>query len=428
MIAVGPPIENATERSGATPAAGSLSKQTAKRGGSRGGRLKIGIEGTCWQNERGFGRYVRAVIGALVRLDVENDYTLYLDALPGAMPPGLRAELRVITSKVPASVAASADGHRSPADMWRLSRALADRKFDLLIFPSIYSFVPVFSRARKIVFIYDVIADTFPHLTIPNPRARMFWKAKTKLGLFQADAVVTLSEYSRRGVMEFHRVRPDRLHVVGCASDPIFRRLESPEMTPRLANLGFAGPGRTLVYVGGFGPHKNLEQLLKVFGVLAGLPAFADLRLVLVGEYEREVFYSEAGSLRAQVEELALSGRVIFTGFLPDDELVVLLNRATALVLPSLMEGFGLPAIEAAACGCPVVATTASPLPDVLGAGGLYADPGSPVQLEEALTRVLSSPELRAQMSAAGVEAASRLTWDAAARQLQSVIGKVATQ
>jgi len=425
MIEARPPMEMAAEKSGAARVSGRSSPVPASGGGLPAVRLKIGIEGTCWHNGRGFGRYVRALIGALLRLNTENEYTLFLDAPPSSMPPGLRAELRVIASKVPASLAASADGHRSPADMWRLSRALADRKFDLLIFPSIYSFVPVFSRARKIVFIYDVIADTFPQLTIPNPRARFFWKAKTWLGLFQADAVATLSEYSRRGVMEFHRVRPDKVHVIGCASDSIFRLLERPDLTPRLDAMGLARPGRMLIYVGGFGPHKNLEQLLRVFATLTAFAEFDDVRLVLVGEYEREVFYSQAGALRDQVQALDLAGRVVFTGFLPDDELVVLLNRATALVLPSLMEGFGLPAIEAAACGCPVVATNASPLPEVLGEGGLYADPRSPEQLERALREVLGSEQLRARMSAAGLEAARRLTWDAAARQLQSVIQKV---
>ena len=267
------------------------------RGGPRERALRIGIEGTCWHNKRGFGRYVRSVIEALLRIDVDNEYTLFLDAPLSSASPDLRADLRVIASTVPASVAASADGHRSPADMWRLSRALARGKFDLLIFPSIYSFVPVFSRARKIVFIYDVIADTFPHLTIPNPRARLFWKAKTKLGLFQADAVATLSDYSRRGVMDFHRVRSDRVHVIGCASDSIFRRLDRPELTPRLEALGLAKPARTLIYVGGFGPHKNLEQLLDVFAKLAGEPEYGDVRLVLVGEYEREVFYTSSRHL-----------------------------------------------------------------------------------------------------------------------------------
>ena len=177
--------------------------------------------------------------------------------------------------------------------------------------------------------------------------------------------------------------------------------------------------------MGGFGPHKNLDQLLRVFATLARLPEFDDVRLVMVGEYEREVFYSQAGAFGPRSQSSGPAGRVIFTGFLPDDELVVLLNRATALVLPSLMEGFGLPAIEAAACGCPVVATTASPLPDVLGEGGLYTDPRSAEQLERALRDVLVFRALRARMRAAGLEAARRLTWDAAARQLQSVIREV---
>jgi glycosyltransferase involved in cell wall biosynthesis len=119
---------------------------------------------------------------------------------------------------------------------------------------------------------------------------------------------------------------------------------------------------------------------------------------------------------------LGISNRVIFTGYLPDEELVVLLNLATGLVLPSLMEGFGLPAIEAAACGCPVIATDASPLPALLGAGGLFVDPYQPEALEAALNQLLDSENLRQEMRSAGLEAARALTWEAAARQLMEVI------
>ena len=98
-----------------------------------------------------------------------------------------------------------------------------------------------------------MIADTFPHLTIPNPRARLFWKAKTKLGLFQADAVATLSDYSRRGVTDFHRVRSDRVHVIGCASDSIFRRLDRPEVD---AAARGTGPGKT-------GPDTHLRWRIR---------------------------------------------------------------------------------------------------------------------------------------------------------------------
>ena len=118
----------------------------------------------------------------------------------------------------------------------------------------------------------------------------------------------------------------------------------------------------------------------------------------------------------------------MFTGYLPDDELVVLLNLATVSVLPSLIEGFGLPAVEAAACGCPVIATTESPLPALLGEGGLYFNPQQSRELEAALIAVLESETLRRKMSKAGREAASKLTWKAAAQQMVDLIGKVAAQ
>ena len=115
------------------------------------------------------------------------------------------------------------------SDMMRASRAMSDRRLDLLIFPTIYSFVPVLSRAKKIVFIHDVIAETFPQLTVPRLRSRLFWKAKVALGRLQADAVATVSEYSRRKLVERFRIPADRVAVVGEASDPIFRRLDRPD-------------------------------------------------------------------------------------------------------------------------------------------------------------------------------------------------------
>jgi glycosyltransferase involved in cell wall biosynthesis len=147
----------------------------------------------------------------------------------------------------------------------------------------------------------------------------------------------------------------------------------------------------------------------------------------MVGEYKKEIFHSYFDALKEQIEQLGLTNRVIFTGYLPDEELVVLLNLSTVLVLPSLMEGFGLPAVEAAACGCPIIATTASPLPTLLGEGGLYVDPGQPEALEIALIQVLRSESLRRQMRQAGLQAAASLTWAAAAGQMMDLIQKVVT-
>jgi len=364
----------------------------------------------------------------MVKLDTGNQYSLVVDSARNLemLPPG--ANVRLVNAAAPTAIAASSNGHRSIQDMWRMSRALSDSAFDLLLFPTVYSYVPVVSRAKKLVIIHDVIAETYPSLTLPTVAARLFWKAKVALGRLQADAIITVSDYSRRGILERLKIAPDRVFVVGEASDPVFRVLDNPQLTPHLKSLGITDGGRTIVYVGGFSPHKNLEMLVSVFARLASREAYSDVRLVMVGGYKKEVFHSYFETIKAEVCRLGIDGRVVFAGYLSDEDLVVVLNLSTCLVLPSLMEGFGLPAVEGSACGCPVIATKESPLPGLLGRAGLYIDPSSSAQLEQALCCVLDSESLRRQMRSDGIAAASRLTWNAAAQQMMNLIDKVVTR
>jgi len=386
--------------------------------------MRIAVDATCWHNRRGYGRHARALLRALVELDRENRYTLFLDSTEDAEPAPAECEVRILRAAVPTFRAASAAGHRTLADMWRMSRALSAPEFDLVLFPTIYSYVPVFGRARKLVMAHDVIADTYPELTVPGARARLFWRIKVRLGYWQADALITVSEYSRAGILERFRVNPRHVFVVGEAADRIFRKLDDAVPGPNLRRLGIDASRRTAVYLGGFSPHKNLEALIAAFAGIAARKEFADVLLVMVGDTSGDAFHTCVGTLVEQVNALGLRDRVVFTGYLDDADLVVLLNLATVLALPSLMEGFGLPAVEAAACGCPVVATKASPLEALLGDGGIYVGTGQH-EIGEALARVLSSQDLRDRMRERGLEAASRLTWEAAARQMMDVIHEV---
>ncbi len=387
--------------------------------------MHIGVDATCWQNNRGYGRHARALLSALVHLDMGNQYTFFMDSTEGLESIPGKVQVQVVRTSVPSTIAASSTGHRSFRDMARMSRAVSSGDFDLLLFPTIYTYIPVFSRAKKIVIIHDVIAEHYAHLTLPTYRARLFWKTKVALGRWQADVIVTISDYSKQEILKRFKISPERVFVVGEASDPAFRLLEHPMLTPRLEALGLTQNGRSIVYVGGFSPHKNLESLVSTFAKVVSQKAFSDVRLFMVGEFKKEVFHSYFGTIKKQVDDLKISDRVIFTGYLPDEELVVLLNLSTVLVLPSLMEGFGLPAVEAAACGCPVIATTASPLPNLLGKGGLYVNPAEPRELEFALIRVLESEGLRRHMRETGLAATRQLTWDAAAREMMTVIQKV---
>lgn len=385
------------------------------------------MDATAWQNNRGYGRHARALLRALVALDRDNRYTFIMDSdeLSDLVPP--EAEIRLVANSMGTASAAAANGSRSLGDMWRTSRALSSGDFQVLLYPTIYSFVPAFTRAKKIVVVHDTIAETYPELTLPQRKSRLFWQAKVRAGRTQADALVTVSEYSRRAIVKRFGIVPERIFVVGEASDPVFREIPSPRLTPALAAAGIRPACRTIVYVGGFSPHKNLEELVDAFAAIVRQQGFADAMLVMVGEHKKEVFHSYFGVISTRVKELGIADRVIFPGYLADEDLAVLLNMAGTLALPSLMEGFGLPAIEAAACGCPVVATTESPLPDLLAGGGIFVAPRSG-SLANALQSMLASETMRRQLGAAAAAAARRLTWDAAARQMLDVIHQVSVQ
>ncbi|MCU0487454.1 MAG: glycosyltransferase family 4 protein [Anaerolineales bacterium] len=384
--------------------------------------MKIGVDAVVWHNQRGYGRHARALLSALVKEDSGNQYTFFFDKPVDRpdFPPNVEA--RYVPSENPAVEAASAEGRRSLRDLSRMSKALSSRGLDCLVFPTVYSYVPVWSRARKVVVLHDVIPELFPALTLPTYSSRIFWWIKSSLARLQADALVTVSDYSKNLIVDHFHVSPERVHVVSEAADPVFQTLSEQQIASLERVQAWITDSPFILYVGGFGPHKNLALLLDMFSHLHKEPAFRDLRLLMVGEYQKESFFSVVKQLQVQIEQSGLEQWVIFTGYLPDEELAGLYNRAQALVLPSLMEGFGLPAVEAAACGCPVIATTASPLSELLGSAGIYIDPYQPEALHAALRQVLGSADLRQAMRQAGLLASAKLTWPAAARQMQSVL------
>jgi glycosyltransferase involved in cell wall biosynthesis len=309
--------------------------------------------------------------------------------------------------------------------MWKVSRALSSPVYDLVIFPTVYTYVPILSAAKKILFIHDVIPEHYPGLTLPTRRSRLFWKIKSFVGRHQADSIVTVSEYSKYKILETFHLDQRKVDVVGEAPDPIFHVLPEPNCLQMLQKLGIPVESRIILYVGGFGPHKNVNLLVRAFGEFIKASRFSETRLVLVGESEAEVFYSAVDNLREKIRELGLEQRVIFTGYLDDQDLVRMFNCAEVFVLPSLIEGYGLPAVEAAACGCPVIATRESALGPVFGEEGLFFNPEDVHELVELLIRVFDSRDLREQLKRSGLKAVSKLSWDTAASQLAEVIQRV---
>ena len=138
--------------------------------------------------------------------------------------------------------------------------------------------------------VHDVIAETFPQLTVPRRAARIAWNLKGALGRWQADALITISDYSRDRIVDRFGMDRSRVFVVGEAADPVFRKLENPAPGPDLRRAGVDTSHRMIAYVGGFSPHKNLEALVNAFARLAARSEFSDVRLVMVGDTSGDAF------------------------------------------------------------------------------------------------------------------------------------------
>ena len=389
--------------------------------------MRIGVDATCWLNRRGYGRFTRALLGATLQLDRRNEYVFFVDGESEEFPFPPQVTVTRVESDVPTVQAAGAQGRRSLSSMWNMSRALSSKTLDLVFFPSVYSYVPLTTRAPKLVTVHDVIAEMFPSLVFPTRRSKLFWWAKVKAACIQARLVLTVSDYSLQCLAQTLKIPVSRMRVVSEASDPPFRPLEGQDRGPLFCRLRIPEKARLLTYVGGFSPHKNLGLLVDVFHELQGRPEFSDVYLVLVGDYQGDVFYSCYKQVLHQVRECGLQERVVFTGYLSDEEVVQLLNLSELLLLPSFCEGFGLPAVEAAACGTPAVVTTRSPLPQLLGEGAVAVDPLDRAGWREAIAGILSDSGRGERMSIAALAAARRLSWENSARQLLSAFEEVVT-
>lgn len=387
--------------------------------------MQIGIDACCWGNKRGFGRFTRELIGALLEADDRNDYLFFIDSETTDIDD-IPARARKITAKTNFSQvkAAAADGRRSLGDLWSMSREVLRHKLDVFFFPAVYSYFPIFNRTKIVLTLHDVIADHHPELIFPNGRSKFFWKLKQNVAIRQADLVATVSEYSKKELVDYFGLPETRLRVISEAARPVFKVLPTNNgFVSTLARHGLVPGGEFLLYVGGISPHKNLVRLIEAFKMLD----IGGTQMVLVGDYKDDPFFSAYPQLRSQVDKLGLNGRVIFTGYIPDEELAYLYNAATLLVFPSLEEGFGLPAIEAMACGTPVAASRTGSLPEILGPVGRFFDPMNVDDIARVIGETLADEPLLKKMRADGLRRAEGFRWKRAAEDTLAIFEELVT-
>lgn len=383
--------------------------------------LKIGIDirAASHPQSGGFKTYVKNLIWGLSRVDHRNHYYLYADR-PFRVEPtpdfdGRRRIDVVGPDRIPLA-----------GPVWREQvllpvRARSDR-VDVIHGPT--GTLSVWSSAPAVVTVHDAIEQMAAmHGGAEAVQSggkrrfmRLYYDYVQRLTARKATIVITVSECSRRDIIRFLRVTPDRVRVVPEAPGPEFyrpgtdgvARIESRESDPFILAIGSADP------------RKNLLSLIRAY---AALPAdlISRYRLVLVWTHQR---------LREQVlaraRDCGVAERITSVSAPSDGELRLLYESATVFVFPSLYEGFGLPPLEAMACGTPVIASNTSSLPEILGDAALLVDPRSIKELTAALTAVLRDTAKRRELATRGVEWVARYSWERTAAETLAVYEEAA--
>jgi glycosyltransferase involved in cell wall biosynthesis len=274
--------------------------------------------------------------------------------------------------------------------------------------------IPLFFRTGKyVVTIHDVIPLVLPWAFPPRHR----WVLATTLARIrkQAEMVIVPSTATAEDVVHFLRVERERIRVIPMGCDARFQPVGEPTRAAAIRRR-YDLPERYILFVGTLEPRKNVQTLLRAFAqVMAEMPG-DDLTLVIAGGtgWGGEDYL-------ATVDALNLHDSVCFVGFVPDDHLPDLYRGALLFVYPSLYEGFGLPVLEAMACGTPVITSNGTSLPEVAGDAALLVDPTRPEALAEAMTAILADGELRQALRAKGLARAQAFAWNVVAEQTVAV-------
>ena len=359
----------------------------------------------------GIGRYAASLARALVQLQPDRFALFYNRGHDTAMPAGLET--------VPARTVRA--GYRP----WRMAvwlGQLAHVGFDRLVpgaqlFHATEHLLPPFRGARTVLTVHDMIFKLFPQ----TQKRLNFWYLNATMPLYcrRADAIITVSECSKRDIVAHYHLDPAKVTVIYEAAGPEFKPASPAEQEQVRRRYGL--PEQFLVHVGVIEPRKNLTRLVEALQRLRdqGLT----VPLVVIGP--KGWLYDDFFRC---LEQLPVRDAVSFPGYLPLADLAAVYSAARLAVTPSVYEGFGLPVLEAMACGTPVVCSSASSLPEIGADAARYFDPLSIEEMAAAIRIVWTDPGLQSTMRRQGLAQASRFSWQLAAHQTLALYNQVLAQ
>lgn len=370
--------------------------------------MRIGIDARFYGPQaKGLGRYSEKLIQYLAGLDKKNQYVIFLT----------KNNFSDFISTSPNFKKVEADYRwYTLAEQIHMPRAIAKEKIDLMHFPHFN--VPLLYRGKFIVTIHDLILTHFPtqRASTLGPLKYFIkhraYKKVISQAIKKSKKIITVSNYTKKEIIDTFKVNPSKIEVTYEACSDFKSTLAHIDKEKFFKEMGIFSP--YILYVGNAYPHKNLELLLEAFKDV--ITEKIDLQLVLVGKMD--YFFERLKNL---VNRLKLEKKVVFPGYVTDEELKAFYQNAKLYIFPSKVEGFGLPPLEAMAQGLPVVSSSSSSLPEILGNAAYYFNPDKKEEISMAIKEVLANDKLREEMKKNGYNQVKKYNWEKLAEQTLNI-------
>mgnify|MGYP000549758417 CR=1 FL=1 len=363
--------------------------------------MRIGIDARLiYYRQAGIGQYTQSLIAGLaqeVSPDQGDEFIILQHRHDGhPLTPGPHFKRRSTWTPC-----------HHPLEQLTLPLEIWPLRLDLLHSPD---YIPPFRRnCRSVITVHDLAFIHFPEL-LTAESARYY--GQIDQAVRDAEGIIAVSQSTKRDLMNLLGVPAHRVTVVYEAASPIFRVIQDPAVLEDV-RARYSLPPRFILFLGTIEPRKNLPTLIQAYRLLRA----RDVPPLVVAGAKGWLF----DSVLTLVEQLGLGEQVLFTGGIPWADVPAFYNLAEVLVFPSLYEGFGLPPLEAMACGTPVIAANVSSIPEVVGDAGLLVDPNDAAALAAALARLLNDAALRQDLRCRGLARAAEFSWHRAARETLAV-------
>lgn len=355
----------------------------------------------------GSGQVAFELLKNIEQLDRKNNYTILLPSKPFPDLPKPRENWKYKILR--------------PAKLWTrlvipLYYRFAKEKPDLILSPTHY--IPAFIKTPRITIIFDLSFLRFPEMFNKQDLYKLTkW---TKYSAEESAHIITISQSSKKDIQKFYEISPKKITVVYPGyDDKVFRKINDDGEIEKVLKK-YEIEGNYIIYIGTIQPRKNLLRLIR------SVKNIENIKLIIAGKINgkgRKAWMND--EILSEPKKLGIEEKIIFTDFVPTEELPYLISGAKAFVLPSLWEGFGIPVVEAMACGVPVIVSNVSSLPEVAGEAGILVNPESEIQIEQAIRLLVTDKKMHDRLAKKALEQTKEFSWEKMAKEVIKILDSV---